>query len=172
LVLALNAKVGENIRPKAKGPHHHPVSKNSFKKGRDYFHLQKPSWQVKGGIYSGGDFYLAKIKAFETGGEFSKIWKCFEKSYSYTIDYITNEFEKTSPKDLQNKLSGAKCGLKCLKYQNNHICLEMLSFQSNLCTLAQMQTSYISHFVFALVCVGINHQKGGDWKGNGLNHFL
>jgi hypothetical protein len=25
------------------------------------------------------------------------------------------------------------------------------------------------HFVFALVCVGINHQKGGDLKGNGLN---
>jgi hypothetical protein len=30
----------------------------------------------------------------------------------------------------------------------------------------------ILHFIFALVCVGINHQKGRDWKGNGLNHFL
>jgi hypothetical protein len=28
------------------------------------------------------------------------------------------------------------------------------------------------YFVFALVCVGINHQKRGDWKGNGLNYFL
>jgi hypothetical protein len=28
------------------------------------------------------------------------------------------------------------------------------------------------HFIFALVSVGTNHQKGGDWKGNGLNHFL
>jgi hypothetical protein len=27
------------------------------------------------------------------------------------------------------------------------------------------------HFVFALVCVGINHQKGGDGKGNGLKTF-
>jgi hypothetical protein len=38
----------------------------------------------------------------------------------------------------------------------------MLSFQSNLCTSVKMQTTYILHFVFALVCVGINHQKGGD----------
>jgi hypothetical protein len=36
----------------------------------------------------------------------------------------------------------------------------MLSFQNNLCTSVKMQTSYISTFIFALVCVGINHQKG------------
>jgi hypothetical protein len=28
------------------------------------------------------------------------------------------------------------------------------------------------HSSFALVCVGINHQKGGDSKGNRVNHFL
>jgi hypothetical protein len=28
--------------------------------------------------------------------------------------------------------------------------------------LTIMQTSSIMHFIFALVCVGINHQKGGD----------
>jgi hypothetical protein len=28
------------------------------------------------------------------------------------------------------------------------------------------------HSIFALVCVGINHQKGGDQKGKRLNHFL
>jgi hypothetical protein len=28
------------------------------------------------------------------------------------------------------------------------------------------------HIIFALVSVGINHQKGGDLNGNGLNHFL
>jgi uncharacterized membrane protein YbjE (DUF340 family) len=40
---------------------------------------------------------------------------------------------------------------------------------SNLCT-SIMQTSSILHF-FALVCVGINHQKGGDCKGNRLTPF-
>jgi hypothetical protein len=34
------------------------------------------------------------------------------------------------------------------------------SFQNNLCTSDKMETSYISHSIFALVCVGINHQKG------------
>jgi hypothetical protein len=51
---------------------------------------------------------------------------------------------------------------KMLNYCIKLICLEMLSFQNNLCTSVKMQTSYISTFVFALVCVGINHQKGGD----------
>jgi hypothetical protein len=33
-------------------------------------------------------------------------------------------------------------------------------FALTLCKLVQLCTS-----IFALVCVGINHQKGGDWKG-------
>jgi hypothetical protein len=28
------------------------------------------------------------------------------------------------------------------------------------------------HFTFALVCVGINHQKGGIEREMGLKHFL
>jgi hypothetical protein len=35
------------------------------------------------------------------------------------------------------------------------------SIPSNLCTYV-MQTSSIMTSIFALVCVGINHQKGGD----------
>jgi hypothetical protein len=38
--LALNTKGGEINRPKAKGPHHHPVFKNFFKKGERLFKLQ------------------------------------------------------------------------------------------------------------------------------------
>jgi hypothetical protein len=34
------------------------------------------------------------------------------------------------------------------------------AFALTLCKLVQLCTS-----ILALVCVGINHQKGGDWKG-------
>jgi hypothetical protein len=36
----------------------------------------------------------------------------------------------------------------------------LVSFALTLCKLVQLCTS-----IFDLVCVGINHQKGGDWKG-------
>jgi hypothetical protein len=39
-------------------------------------------------------------------------------------------------------------------------------FALTLCKLVQFCS-----FIFALVCVGINHQKGGDWKGNRLTPF-
>jgi hypothetical protein len=59
--LALNAKGGENNRPKAKGPNHHPYFlKPSLKKGERLFkkkeinrHLQKNLLTAKGRIYSG-----------------------------------------------------------------------------------------------------------------------
>jgi hypothetical protein len=39
----INAKGGETNRPKAKGPHHHPVLQKLFHKGEKLFKLQKPS---------------------------------------------------------------------------------------------------------------------------------
>jgi hypothetical protein len=59
-----------------------------------------------------------------------------------------------------------------LEKSNPFICIKPFIglIPSNLCTSISIQTSYIS--IFALVSVGINHQKGGDCKGNGLNHFL
>jgi uncharacterized membrane protein YbjE (DUF340 family) len=38
------------------------------------------------------------------------------------------------------------------------------SIQSNLCNFI-LQALEVFIFILALVCVGINHQKGGDWKG-------
>jgi hypothetical protein len=73
--------------------------------------LQKPSWQLRGELLQ-GSFYLAKGKTLETGGEFSKSWKCFVKSYSYTIGYFAKEFEKTFLKDLQKQVKWYKCGPK------------------------------------------------------------
>jgi hypothetical protein len=41
-----------------------------------------------------------------------------------------------------------------------------VTFALTLCKLVQLCT-----YIFALVCVGINHQKGGDWKENRLTPF-
>jgi hypothetical protein len=50
-----------------------------------------------------GEFCLVKGKAFETGGENFKSWKCSPKSYSYTFDYLQKDFEKNFQKDLQKQ---------------------------------------------------------------------
>jgi hypothetical protein len=66
---------------------------------------------------------------------------------------------------LQNKTSGASMVQNFNKKKAIHAYLVeiIIGFiPSNLCTYI-MQTSSILHFLFfALVCVGINHQKGGD----------
>jgi hypothetical protein len=65
----------------------------------------------------------------------------------------------------KNKQSGANVVQNVKLEESNHTYLEILLIgliQSNLCTSVKLQTSYISHFTFALVCVGINHQKGGE----------
>jgi hypothetical protein len=58
LFLALNAKGGENDRPKAKGPHHHPPCffKNFFQKGEEIIQIVKTLLIAKGRTSSGGDF--------------------------------------------------------------------------------------------------------------------
>ena len=60
-----------------------------------------------------GSFVLAKGKAFETGGENFKSWKCFAKSYSFTFDYLQKTFEKDLQKNLQKQNKWCKRGPKC-----------------------------------------------------------
>ena len=60
-----------------------------------------------------GSFCLVKGKAFETGGENFKSWKCFAKSYSFTFDYLQKNFEKDLQKNLQKQNMWCKRGPKC-----------------------------------------------------------
>jgi hypothetical protein len=43
--LAINAKGGENIKPKAKGPHHHHFKKFRNEVLIDIFHIVSMSWK-------------------------------------------------------------------------------------------------------------------------------
>jgi hypothetical protein len=59
-----------------------------------------------------GEFCLVKGKAFETGGENFKSWKCLTNSYSFTFDYLQKNFEKNLQKNLQKQNSWCKRGPK------------------------------------------------------------
>jgi hypothetical protein len=115
--LVINAKGGENIKPKAKGPHHHHFK--NFQKERfnwysqmSVFHLVSmlmkiifQNWylfktllKAKGRISFRGSFCLVKGKAFEIGGETSNLENA---SYNLihipliTCKRILKRFEKT-----------------------------------------------------------------------------
>jgi hypothetical protein len=78
---------------------------------------------------------------------------------------LQKNFEKNLQKNLQKQNMWYKCGPKYqkLKKQSMHILQVFIlaqfqaTFALTLCKLVQLCTS-----ILALVCVGINHQKGGD----------
>jgi hypothetical protein len=73
--------------------------------------ILKSSWTLRGEFIE-GEFCLVKGKAFETGGENFKSWKCFSKSYSFTFDYLQNNFETNLQKNLQKQNIWCKSGPK------------------------------------------------------------
>jgi hypothetical protein len=112
--LAIHAKRGESIKPKAKGLHHHLILKLVIFKLAFYYvqkgekvapsktGILKPSWTLRGEFIE-GEFCLVKGKAFETGGENFKSYKCFSKTLfiylwlvaKYLWKDFTKEFAKT-----------------------------------------------------------------------------
>jgi hypothetical protein len=65
----------------------------------------------------------------------------------------------------KNKLSGSANVVQNIKIEESNHTHEIISIGlilSNVCTSVILPTSYNFCFVFALVCVGINRQKGGD----------
>jgi hypothetical protein len=126
--LAINAKEGESIKPKAKGPHHHlilivfqkfllvyfklvclfsiGIFKDIFSKLHLYYkytsnwYLLKPSWKPRGEFHSRGVLFSQRKSIWNRGRNF-KSWKCFLQSYSYTFDYLQKDFEKIFQKNMQ-----------------------------------------------------------------------
>jgi hypothetical protein len=77
------------------------------------------------GRTSGGALYLVKGKTFETGGEFSKSWKCLLKIIFLYLWLFAKEFERTFPKDLQKQASGENVVQNVIIEENNHIYLDL-----------------------------------------------
>ena len=82
-------------------------------------------------------------------------------SYSFTFDYLQNDFEKNLQRNLQNKTCSASVVQNVKNKETIHaypMSIYIGSILSNLCTYF-MQTCTS---ILALACVGINHKKGGD----------
>jgi hypothetical protein len=87
---------------------------------------------------------------------------------------ICKRFWKNFTKNLQKQNLWCKRGPKFLNEKKTihayliEIIIDLIpnNLCTSLCKLVQFCT-----FIFALVCVGINHQKGGDWKGNRVKPF-
>jgi hypothetical protein len=130
-VLAIHAKGGESIKPKAKGLHHHHFKKfwnevfnwfflNWYLFQLMYFQISiwyqlvsmfhficeskisKPFWKLRGEFHSGGVLFSQRKSIWNRGRNF-KSWKCFLQSYSYTFDYLQKDFEKIFQKNLQKQ---------------------------------------------------------------------
>jgi hypothetical protein len=132
--------------------------------------ILKPSWTLRGGIYQGGVLFKVKGKAFETGGENFKSWKCFANSYYLPLTICKRTLKRFYKRICKNKTYVESVVQNVKNEETIHaylISIYIGSIPSNLaltlCKLVHLCTS-----IFALVCVGINHQKGGDWKGNRL----
>jgi hypothetical protein len=76
--------------------------------------ISKPSWTLRGEFIK-GEFCLVKGKAFETGGENFKSWKCFSKSYSFIFDYIAKGLWKGFTKGFAKTKQVVQAWSKMLK---------------------------------------------------------
>jgi hypothetical protein len=94
--------------------------------------LQKPL-DSEGENFLRGRFYLAKGKAFETGGEFPKILEILFEIILLYHWLFAKEFEKTFQKKIcKNNLSGANVIQNVKLEESNHTYLEILSVGLNL----------------------------------------
>jgi hypothetical protein len=91
--------------------------------------ILKPSWTLRGEFIE-GEFCLVKGKAFETGGENFKSWKCFAKSHSYTFDYLQKTLKRIYKIICKNKTCGASVVQNVKeKKQSMHILWELFLAQ-------------------------------------------
>jgi hypothetical protein len=79
----------------------------------------KPSWALRGGSLLGGVLFKSKEKHLKQGEKIFKSWKCFAKSYSFTLDYLQKNFEKDFQKSSQKQNIWCKHGPKCYIERNN-----------------------------------------------------
>jgi hypothetical protein len=150
-------------------------SKNFFKKEGENIQTIKTLSTAKGRTPSGGDFLFNQRKSIWNMGRIFKILKLLLEIILLYHCLFAKEFEKTFPKDLKNKLSGANVVQNVKLDQSNHEYLKILSIgsiQSNLCTYDKLQTGYISTMCIYFGLCWHQSPKMGRLKGKCPQHFL
>jgi hypothetical protein len=98
--------------------------------------ISKPSWILRGEFIE-GEFCLVKGKAFETGGENFKSWKCFSKSYSFTLTICKRTLKRIYKRICKNKTCGVSVVQNVKNEETIHAYLMSISIGSilsNLCS--------------------------------------
>jgi PhoPQ-activated pathogenicity-related protein len=128
--------------------------------------ISKTLLNTKRRILLRGSFVESKEKAFETGGENFNLENASQNITHLFLDYLEKNFEKNLKKEFIKTKHVVQVWSKMLKMKKKSIHAHLMRiywFHSKqplhlqLCKLVQLCTS-----IFSLVCVGINHQKGGD----------
>jgi hypothetical protein len=127
--------------------------------------LQKPL-DSEGENFLRGRFYLAKGKAFETGGEFPKILEILFEIILLYHWLFAKEFEKTFQKKIcKNNLSGANVVQNVKLEESNHTYLEILSIglnSSNFCTSIKIANYLHSYTLYLLWSMLASITKKGE----------
>jgi hypothetical protein len=135
----LNAKGGESIRPKQKD---HTIILFSENVLNYFFSFFKKK--------------MAKGKAFRKREESLNLRNSLKMPFLFLRPYANN-FEKILSKVCKNHYMWCKCGpkLQSCQYHSYSLRTAFISVAYEHLTNCKLVT--ISYFIFALVCVGINH---------------
>ena len=108
---------------------------------------------------------FSQRKAFETGEKISNLENASRNLTHLPLTICKRTLKRIYKSICKNKTCGASVVQNveneeinpCTSYDNNLLVQFLVTFTLTLCKLVQLCTS-----IFALVGVGINHQKGGD----------
>jgi hypothetical protein len=109
--------------------------------------------------------FRSKEKHLKQGEKISNLENASFNLIHIPLTICKRFLKRIFQKSLQNKTSGANV-VQNFNKEENHPCTSieisiLVSTPSILCTYF-MQLVQLCTFIYALVCVGINHQKGGD----------
>ena len=113
---------GENLKPKAKGPHHQLQKFDLFTKVCfSNWYLLKPSWKLRGEFHPGGVLFSQRKSIWNRGRKF-QILKMLLKILFIYLWLLCKRLWKEFPKHLQNKTCGASV-VQNFKLEESHPCI-------------------------------------------------
>ena len=130
--------------------------------------ISKSSWTLRGGFHWGGVLFMSKEKHLKQGEKISNLENASQSLIHLPLTICKRTLKRFYKRFCKNKTCGASV-VQNVKNEENNPCISYKylywlhskqPLHLQLCKLVQLCIS-----IFALVCVGINHQKGGDWKG-------
>jgi hypothetical protein len=134
------------------------------------WYLSKPSWKLRGEFHPGGVLFKSKKKHLKQGEKFQILKMLLAILFIY-LWLFAKDFETIFQKEFAKTKQVVQMWSKMLNIKSNLYTQKCFYFKITYAHLSKCKLVTFLHFIFVLVRVGINHQIGGDWKGNSLNIF-